>query len=277
MGGFVLAVMVAACGGGDDHQEGDVIPLPPLIQLEISANKLAYSQQASFTVTGSGLSELDAATVQACDNVELERPLDGAPAIITCTVNATGELVVQLKDKGGAVIAMKSFAVPVPQVTVNTNLGSMVVELNPTAAPLTVNNFLGYVNAGFYNDTLIHRVIAGFVAQGGWLTSAPAVQTGLKAPIVLESSSGLLNVRGSIGMARTSDPDSATSQYFFNLVDNPALDFVSPSQPGYAVFGKIVKGIEFMDEIGKVSTGNRYGLSNVPLSPVVVLSMVQTQ
>ena len=272
----MLAVLVTACGGGNSAEEGDVIPLP-MIQIEITPHKLAYSQQAIFSMSGSGLAELHETTVQSCDNVVLKRSSADALDTVTCTVSATGDLVVELKDKQGTIIAVKSFFVPEPQVALNTNFGSILLELNPAAAPLTVRNFLDYVNAGFYNDTLIHRIVAGFVAQGGWLTSAPAVQTGLKDPITLESNNGLLNVRGSIGMARTSEHNSATSQYYFNLVDNPALDFVSPAQPGYAVFGKVVEGIEFMDEIGKVGTGNRYGLANVPLSPVVVLSAIQKQ
>lgn len=275
IGASVLALVVSACGGGDDENGSLAVPLKTTI--DITTSSLAYAKTAEFSLGGTELADIDSVTAPSCEGVAIRRSSNGAAEAITCTVYATGELRLSLLDKQGAVITERIFVVPQPQVALNTNLGSLLIELNPAAAPLTVRNFLVYVNAGFYNDTLIHRVVAGFVAQGGWLTSTPAVQTGLKDPITLESNNGLLNVRGSIGMARTSDSNSATSQYYFNLVDNPALDFVNSAQPGYAVFGKVVEGIEFMDEIGKVGTGNRYGLANVPLSPVVVLSAIQKQ
>ncbi|MCA9708909.1 MAG: peptidylprolyl isomerase [Myxococcales bacterium] len=150
-----------------------------------------------------------------------------------------------------------------------TTLGAMVIELDEEAAPITTANFLAHVDAGFYDGTdgqgatIFHRVIDGFVAQGGGFTEAQ-VQKPTMAPIVNESGNGLTNVRGSIAMARTMDPDSATSQFYFNLVDNPFLD----DPPGYAVFGQIVEGLEVMDALGAVATDG----ADVPIEPVIILS-----
>lgn len=156
-----------------------------------------------------------------------------------------------------------------PQVTMETNLGTIVIELDEQAAPITVGNFLAYVDAGFYDGTdgagatIFHRVVAGFVIQGGGFTEA-LDQKPTMAPIVNESGNGLSNVRGTIAMARTNDPDSATAQFYFNLVDNTPLD----DPPGYAVFGQIVEGLEVMDAIGAVAVGGQ----DIPVDPVIILS-----
>jgi peptidyl-prolyl cis-trans isomerase A (cyclophilin A) len=157
-----------------------------------------------------------------------------------------------------------------------TNVGNMVVELNPTAAPLSTDNFLQYVNNKFYDNTIIHRIVTAgiFVAQGGWLTPAPAVQPGQKAAIALEVNKGLSNLKGTIAMARSSEPNSATSQYYFNLAENVALD---TSNGGYAVFGKIVSGIEVLDAMLNVKTITAYGLADFPANSVIVLSATQTK
>jgi peptidyl-prolyl cis-trans isomerase A (cyclophilin A) len=176
----------------------------------------------------------------------------------------------------GTVLKSASFDVPNPQVSMVTNLGTMVVELNPTAAPLSTDNYLQYVNSKFYDNTLIHRIVTSgiFVAQGGWLTPAPAVQLGQKAAIALEVNKGLSNLKGTIAMARSSELNSATSQYYFNLADNVALD---TSSGGYAVFGKVVSGIEVLDAMAGVKTITAYGLADFPASSVIVLSATQTK
>jgi peptidyl-prolyl cis-trans isomerase A (cyclophilin A) len=174
------------------------------------------------------------------------------------------------------VLKSVSFDVPNPQVSMLTNLGNMVLELNPTASPLSTDNFLQYVNSKFYDNTLIHRIVTAgiFVAQGGWLTPTPAVQAGQKAAIALEVNKGLSNIKGSIAMARSSELNSATSQYYFNLADNVALD---NSNGGYAVFGKVVSGIEVLDAMASVKTTTAYGLADFPASNVIVLSATQTK
>ena len=140
-----------------------------------------------------------------------------------------------------------------PQVLINTSYGPFTVELYPSQAPATVANFLAYVDADFYDGTLFHRVIDQFMVQGGGLTrNLQAKPT--SAPIALESNTGLTNDRGTIAMARTSVPDSATSQFFVNTVNNTGLNYQSSSQPGYAVFGKVIEGMDVVDAIGHTQT-----------------------
>ena len=161
-----------------------------------------------------------------------------------------------------------------PMVEIRTSLGTMKVELYPDKAPKTAENFLQYAREGFYDGTVFHRVISGFMIQGGGFTPDMSEKE-TRAPIENEASNGLKNVRGSLAMARTGDPHSASSQFFFNTVDNPFLDFQDESVRGwgYAVFGKVVEGLETLDAIKKVSTGSRDGQDDVPLDPVVIESV----
>ncbi|MDO3722053.1 peptidylprolyl isomerase [Marinobacter sp. chi1] len=155
-----------------------------------------------------------------------------------------------------------------PKVRMVTSLGAVVLQLRPDVAPETVENFLTYVTDGFYDSTIFHRVIPGFMIQGGGFTTALSrKQTG--APIVNEASPTLKNLRGTISMARTSAPDSATSQFFINQVDNSFLD-AGVRGPGYAVFGKVVEGMEVVDAIADVETGYSRGMADVPVEPVVI-------
>src|SRR5262249_53308625 len=140
-----------------------------------------------------------------------------------------------------------------PQVEFQTSAGNIVIELDPAKAPKTVENFLQYVNSGFYKDQVFHRVIPGFMIQGGGFTKA-MTQKPTRDPIPLESSNGLLNNKGTIAMARTSNPNSATAQFFINLVDNSMLNY-RPGNPGYAVFGKVVKGMDVVEKIAAIPTG----------------------
>ncbi|HIJ61254.1 MAG TPA: DUF4214 domain-containing protein [Rhodospirillaceae bacterium] len=158
-----------------------------------------------------------------------------------------------------------------PVVTINTSLGSIDVELFTTKAPITVNNFLTYAHNDFYDNTIFHRVVSGFVDQGGGYTSQLQLKATLP-PIALESQNGLSNLHGTIAMARTSDPNSATSQFYFNAVDNSFLDYVNASSPGYAVFGGVIQGIDVVDQINRVPVNS----NSVPLTPVVIQSVITT-
>ena len=161
-----------------------------------------------------------------------------------------------------------------PRVRIDTSYGPFVVELEPDLAPVTVANFLRYVHEGYYTDTIFHRVIAGFMVQGGGmlkdLTEKPAHE-----PIVNEAQAafqgGSRNVRGAIAMARTDNPDSATSQFFLNLVDNAALD-PNDNSAGYAVFGKITKGLDVIDKMAQVQTTTKGPFENVPVDNVTLVS-----
>ncbi len=152
-----------------------------------------------------------------------------------------------------------------------TSLGDFVVELFPGEAPVTSENFLQYVDAGHFDGTVFHRVIPGFVIQGGGLTEDMS-QKKTRAPIENEATNGLRNLRGTLSMARTNDINSATSQFFVNLADNAFLDHQGSRNYGYAVFGKVVEGMEVIDAIAKVKTGRRRGHDDVPIVAVVVRS-----
>lgn len=158
-----------------------------------------------------------------------------------------------------------------PKVKLATSLGDIVVQLDPAKAPKTVDNFLGYVGAKHYDGTIFHRVINGFMIQGGGLT--PNMQEKpTKAPVPLEAQNGLRNDAYTIAMARTRAPHSATSQFFINVKDNPSLNAPNPDGYGYAVFGKVVQGFDVVDKIKAVATGNKAGHENVPVTPVVITS-----
>ena len=154
---------------------------------------------------------------------------------------------------------------------VETSMGTITLELNEEKAPVTVANFIDYAKSGHYDGTIFHRVIDGFMIQGGGFTKEMN-QKETKAPIRNEAANGLKNARGTIAMARTSVVDSATSQFFINLVDNDFLDFREPTPQGfgYAVFGQVTDGLEVVDAIAKVSTGDCGYHQNVPEKPVVI-------
>ena len=152
-----------------------------------------------------------------------------------------------------------------------TSMGTITLELNEEKAPVTVANFAKYAKAGFYDGTIFHRVIDGFMIQGGGFTRSMD-QKETEAPIRNEAMNGLKNKRGTIAMARTMVVDSATSQFFINLVDNDFLDFTSPTPQGfgYAVFGTVTDGLEVVDAIGKVKTGFAGPHQNVPEEPIAI-------
>ena len=162
-------------------------------------------------------------------------------------------------------------AAQAPQVKLATSLGDIVLELDPAKAPKTVANFLQYVQDKHYDGTVFHRVIDGFMVQGGGFT-ADMAQKPTRAPIALEASSGLKNDSYTVAMARTGNPDSATSQFFINVKDNAMLNAPQPDGHGYAVFGKVVQGKDVVDKIRAVPTGRKGGMSDVPTTPVTITS-----
>jgi cyclophilin family peptidyl-prolyl cis-trans isomerase len=162
-----------------------------------------------------------------------------------------------------------------PRVLVETSLGNFELQLNSEKAPKTVANFLGYVNSGFYNGTIFHRVIDGFMIQGGGFTPDYERKT-TNAPVINEADNGLKNLRGTIAMARTMDPHSGTAQFFINVKDNDFLDHTSKSPRGwgYAVFGQVVKGMNTVDKIRQVKTGpGGVFPSDAPLETVIIKRM----
>jgi len=157
------------------------------------------------------------------------------------------------------------------RVALDTTLGTIVIELNAKAAPKTVANFLEYVKSGHYDSTVFHRVIGNFMIQAGGYT-ADLSEKPTRAPIPLESQNGLKNERGAVSMARRAEPASATSQFFINVVDNPRPDYPSPDGHGYAVFGKVVEGMDVVDKIRAVPTESRGSHVSIPATPVVIKS-----
>ncbi len=159
----------------------------------------------------------------------------------------------------------------VKKVKLETSMGDIVIELNEKAAPVTVKNFIRYVEEGFYNGTIFHRVILNFMIQGGGFSS-DMQQKKPHNPIVNEAKNGLKNDRGTIAMARTNDPNSATAQFFINHKNNDFLNYTGPQNAGYAVFGRVIEGMDVVNKIAAVKTSYKGQYSDVPVEPVVIKS-----
>ena len=172
------------------------------------------------------------------------------------------------------IMATGLFAAQNPVIVMKTSMGTVEIELYPDKAPVTVENFLSYVDSGFYNGTIFHRVIGNFMIQGGGFVRGMH-QKATSSPIKNEADNRLSNSRGTIAMARTQVVNSATSQFFINVVDNGFLDFRSPAPEtfGYCVFGKVIKGMDVVDRIKLVPTGSYGYFQNVPQTDVIILSI----
>jgi peptidyl-prolyl cis-trans isomerase A (cyclophilin A) len=195
----------------------------------------------------------------------LSRAADTPPG---ASAAASGTAAASPKEKTKAAAPAAAVA-PSPQVLVVTSLGSFTLELNAERAPLTVANFLKYVDQGHYTNTIFHRVIANFVIQGGGFESDGKPKPA-PTKVVNESGNGLTNQRGTVGMARGQEPHGSDAQFYVNLYDNEALD-PNKTRWGYAVFGKVVQGMEVVDKIGNVATGSRGAFKeDAPLQPVVI-------
>ncbi|MET0857426.1 peptidylprolyl isomerase [Massilia eurypsychrophila] len=171
----------------------------------------------------------------------------------------------------GVTFSAAVLAADAPQVTLKTTMGDIVLELDQEKAPKTVANFLQYVKTGHYKGTIFHRVIDGFMIQGGGM-DAKLVTKKTGKPVKNEANNGLRNVSYSVAMARTADPDSATSQFFINVADNTPLDYPGRDGFGYTVFGKVVQGQEVVDKIKAVVVDDVRGQANVPIVPIVIQS-----
>lgn len=192
-------------------------------------------------------------------------PAEDAPSAAEPPEPATTE------EPGDTAEESPDVAVGYPRVELSTSLGTIRLELYPDKAPITVENFLGYVTEGFFDGTIFHRVVPGFVIQGGGFTSE-MVEKDTRPPIENEANNGVRNLRGTICMARTSDPHSATSQFFINTKDNPPLDHRDSSLRGwgYAVFGRVTEGMEVVEAIERVPRGSKNGYDDVPVDPIVI-------
>lgn len=308
----LLLTLLSGCGGGGSSSPGTSTAL--VVSGISSTSRLFYYHYVDFTVSGTGLTTPGLTltdTSGKCKNPAIKP--DTVPTNTTlqfqCAVLDTGTLNLEVRDASNTLLSSQSFTVLEPKVRIATSLGNMDVLLNPTAAPITVQNFLGYVagtvaHPNFYNNTIFHRVIKNFMIQGGGFTTGPVQKTPLFYPINLESNNGLKNERGTIAMARTTAPNSATAQFFINHCDNssnlskplipscpnnldynPSLDAAGTPMVkadgtgnGYTVFGTIVAGdiasFATLDAIAAVATQTT---ANVPVTDVTITSVTQTQ
>lgn len=274
-GPALLVALLVACGGSS----GDGTSVNSM-----SATPVAYGRTTQWLISGLRLDgALSFSIVEGrCEGLTESAGASSTQRIFTCRPATLGSLVGEVHDSGGRRLARLSVNVPAPLVRLTLAQGSIDLELDPAGAPLTVDNFLAYVNAGFYDNTIVHRVIPGFVIQGGGYTPGdvvPAFKAPTRPAITLESAAERRNLRGTVAMARTNVPDSATSQYFINLVDNAALDYQSPALPGYAVFGRVTAGLDVVDTVAAVPARSipALGLADVPQTPVLVTSARQVR
>ena len=277
-----------------NHWEGDITGSDNPASVTMDADKSATAvfteiPENQYTVTataeGQGSVSLDPTGGTYAEGTQVKltaTPADGWTfgswsGDLTSSDNPT---TISIDGNKEITAVFKQSSNPKVRITVTMADGShdIVLELNREAAPVTVANFLKYVEDGFYDmgdglgqPTIFHRVIPGFMIQGGGFTVDMTEKT-TRDPIVNEASNGLKNLRGTIAMARTSDPDSATSQFFINLVNNDFLDYVDSDHPGYAVFGKVIEGMDVVDEIAKVKTHTVGQYENVPVVPIIITS-----
>ena len=266
--------MLNACGGGNSD-------FPPVVT-GFKVQTLQYGRSAVIYVGGNDLrNSITVDTSSACVKPNFAASSSPSLLVINCTITAVGDIPLTLKAANGQVLYQTTLQVPKPQVQFNisqgaSSLGSITLELDPTVAASTVNNFLYYVQSGYYTDTLFHRVMPGFVVQAGGYTSGMVKKPGQIDPIVLQSNNGLSNLRGTVAMARLSAPvDSATSEFYINLVDNTFLNYKSVNEPGYTVFGTVVNGMEVADAIAAQPTGTVNSNANVPITDIKITSVQQ--
>lgn len=266
---FALTCLLSACGGSNSF---------PSVVTGVKVQSAQYGKTATIYLGGKDLrSNLLVDTSGACTNPTFASNSNTDTLVLNCVVAKTGDFSLVVQTAEGAAIYSTTLNVPLPQVALITAKGSITVELDPALAPISTNNFLSYVNKGFYRSTLFHRVIPNFVVQGGGYTTGMVKKTEQSAPIELESNKGLSNMRGSLAMARTNLPNSATSEFYINLVNNLSLDYKNAANPGYAVFGKVVQGMDVVDAIAAEPTGVVGGFSDVPLSEIALSLALQTK
>jgi len=288
------ATMIAGCGGdgggvGTDplHSGGST----PTVSSAVAGTAM-YGKSLVLTLVGTNLDQGISVAATGCDGVAMYVSSSGATAAqYACTVSAVGSgQFVVTGTGGGATLATTTFNVPAPQVTLDFSngagvAGEIVLTLAPDKAPITVRNFLSYVNSGFYVGTVFHRVSPGFVVQGGGYSAPLDANTqnlkSTNAPIALEVGTGLSNTQWTIAMARTNDSASATSQFFINLADNSGSLDPNPLTAGYAVFGSVTSGSTNVTAIaGSPCTAIPLFLPTGECTPtpnMVILSAMQTR
>jgi cyclophilin family peptidyl-prolyl cis-trans isomerase len=266
---LLLTSLLTACGGSTGF-------LPVITA--VKPQSLSYGRTATIYLGGKDLrSSLVVESNGGCTNPSFDTNSTTDTLVLNCLVTVVGDLPLTIKSASGEVIYTTTLSVPKPQVSIITNKGSFTMELDLAAAPTTVKNFLSYVKSGYYSNTLFHRVIPGFVAQAGGYTTGLVRKPGQLNAIELESNKGLSNARATVAMARTNVFNSATSEFYVNLIDNTFLDYKNAANPGYAVFGKVVQGMDVVDAIAAVPTGVFNGSTDVPLSDITISIAIQSK
>lgn len=284
-----LATLLAACGGGGGNAGG-----PPPVVTSSSASAVMYSQSLLVTLNGSNLDQGLSVTSSNCRDMTRSSTApyisSASIAYYQCLASAVGAQQVNVTRAGdGVALATVPFDVAVPQVTVSVSNGAalngnFVITLSPQQAPLTVNNFLAYVRSGFYVGTAFHRHVPGFVLQGGGYVApiGPAGSLPTHKPtspaIALEDNAGLSNLRFTVAMARTVEPDTATSEFFINLADNVGLDRQG-ARRGYAVFGSVSTGTDYVVSMqgAPCSFFGSDTTTCIPVPNLSIVSAVQTR
>ena len=265
-------MLVSGCGG----KSSTATPTTKPTVSAVTTDQLVYRKTTNITITGQNLDLGINISNLGCLKITELPGSSAVQKVFSCKMVGTGTVAMNVTAGDGTKLYTGTMLIPPPappRVTMTTNLGTIIFELNPALAPVTVDNFLQYTENSFYVNKIFHRVISDFMIQGGGFTSDLQQPTTL-VPIKLEVGKGLSNIRGTIAMARTSVLDSATSQFFINVVDNVALD---TSGGGYAVFGKVIEGLDVVDKIKVVATSTQSGVPNVPVTPVIIQSVIQTQ
>ena len=266
---FLLTMLLTACGGSTGF--------PPVITA-VKPQSLSYGRTATIYLGGKDLrSSLVVESGGGCTNPSFGSSSSTDTLVLNCFVTVVGDLPLTIKSATGEVIYTTTLSVPKPEVSIITNKGSFTLELDLATAPISVKNFLSYVRGGYYSNTLFHRVIPGFVAQAGGYTTGLVRKPGQLDPIELESNKGLSNARATVAMARTNVFNSATSEFYVNLIDNTFLDYKNAANPGYAVFGTVVQGMDVVDAIAAMPTGVRFGFADLPLEDITITLAVQSR
>jgi peptidyl-prolyl cis-trans isomerase A (cyclophilin A) len=264
-----LLALLTACGGSSGF--------PPVVT-GVKVQTLQYGRTATIYLGGKDLrTSVVVESGGACTNPSFAANSTTDILVLNCTASMVGDFPLNIKDANGNSIYTTTLTVPKPQVALITANGAITVELDQNKSPISVDNFLGYVKKGYYSNTLFHRVIPGFMIQGGGFTTGMVRKPGLTDPIVLESKNGLSNLSGTLAMARTNVANSATSEFYINLVDNLFLDYKNEGNPGYAVFGSVVQGLDIVDTIGAKPTGYFSGYADVPLEDVTITMALQVK
>ena len=266
---LLLTTLLTACGGSTGF--------PPVITA-VKPQSLSYGRTATIYLGCKYLRSSLVLESNGCwTNTSFGSSSSTDTLVLNCLVTVVGDLPLTIKSATGEVIYTTTLSVPKPQVSIITNKGSFTLELDLATAPITVKNFLAYVRGGYYSNTLFHRVIPGFVAQAGGYTTGLVRKPGQLDAIELESNKGLSNARASVAMARTNVFNSATSEFYVNLVDNTFLDYKNAANPGYAVFGTLVQGMDVVDAIATEPTGVFKGSTDVPLTDITITMALQSK